>query len=220
MEKEKEKNNKRKRNQGSNLNKATTNPARGSSTISTPGPSTSSMPGPSTSPAPGPSTSSTPGPSTSTRRRSKHPEVISLSDSQTTEASDNDSSPWTDSKNIVQTKQKCPYCTAMYEKRQHLIKHITMTCLANPDSKANKEAGKFRCVDCGRNYTHAKSLRYHQRHECKQTVTCPDCGKSMRGTYITERHKQNHCVKKRRTKKIKQEDSPDELFIDDSSIEF
>ncbi|XP_029661792.1 zinc finger and BTB domain-containing protein 17-like isoform X1 [Formica exsecta] len=166
-----------------------------------------------------PSTSITPRPSMSTDiRHSKVSEVISLSDS---ENSDNEgSSPWTNSKNIVQQKPKCPHCGIKYERRHHLVKHITMTCMSNPDSKANKEAGKFRCVDCGRNYGQAKSLRYHQKHECQQVITCPDCHRTMRGTYITERHKQNHCVKKQRSKKIKQEDSPDELFIDDSSIEF
>ncbi|XP_070149640.1 modifier of mdg4 isoform X1 [Polyergus mexicanus] len=173
-----------------------------------------------TSIAPRPSTSITPRPSTSTDiRRSKVSEVISLSDS---ENSDNEgSSPWTNSKNVQQKPQcsQCPHCGIKYERRHHLIKHITMTCISNPDSKANKEAGKFRCVDCGRNYKQAKALRYHQRHECQQMITCPDCHRTMRGTFITERHKQNHCVKKR-SKKIKQEDSPDELFIDDSSIEF
>lgn len=164
-------------------------------------------------------TSTAPGPSTSTDRgRSKVSEVISLSDSQN-ESSDNDSSsPWTNLKTI--NKPKCPYCGIMYEKRHHLIKHVTSTCVLNPDSKANKEAGKFRCVDCGRNYAQAKSLRYHQRHECQQMITCPDCGKTMRGTYITERHKQQYCVKKQRKKIKQEEDSPDELFIDDSSIEF
>lgn len=175
-----------------------------------------------TSITPRPSTSISPRPATSTDTR--HPKVsavISLSDS---ENSDNDgSSPWTNSKNIVRQKAKCPYCGIMYEARHHLIKHITTTCLSNPDSKTNKEAGKFRCSECGRNYGQAKALRYHQKHECQQVVTCPDCHKTMRGTYITERHKQNHCVNKQRNKKIKQEDtpdSPDELFIDDSSIEF
>lgn len=158
-----------------------------------------------------------PGPSTSTDRgHPKVSEVISLSDSQN-ESDNESSSPWTNLKNVK--KPKCPYCGIMYEKRHHLIKHVTSTCLLNPDSKANKEAGKFRCVDCGRNYAQAKALRYHQKHECQQMITCPDCGRTMRGTYITERHKQQHCVKKPR-KKIKQEDSPDELFIDDSSIDF
>lgn len=163
------------------------------------------------------------GPSTSTGgERSNVSEVISLSDSQTESSDDSDSLPWMNLKNIK--KPKCPYCGIKYEKRHHLIKHITMTCLMNPDSKANKEAGKFRCQDCGRNYGKGKALRYHQKHECQKWITCPDCGKTMRGTFITERHKQNHCVNRQLPKiqytKIKQEDSSDELFIDESSIEF
>lgn len=174
---------------------------------------------------PGPATldPATPGPSTSTGGgNSKVSEVIFLSDSQNESSDDDSSSPWTNSKNIK--KPKCSYCGVKYEKRHHLIKHVASTCLMNPNSKANKEAGKFRCEDCGRNYAKMKSLRWHQKHECQQSITCPDCGKTMRGTYITERHKQKYCVNKLRPRiqhmKIKQEDSPDELFIDESSIEF
>ncbi|EFN68050.1 Zinc finger protein 316 [Camponotus floridanus] len=182
------------------------------------------MPDPATlDPAtPGPAT---PGPSTSIGgRSSKVSEVISLSDSQNENSDDNsddNSSPWMNLKNIK--KPKCPYCGVKYERRRHLIKHITSTCLMNPDSKANKEAGRFRCHGCGRNYGKDKALRYHQKHECQKWITCPDCGKTMVGTFITERHKQKHCVNKPHPRiqhtKIKQEDSSDEIFIDESSGE-
>lgn len=156
------------------------------------------------------------------KRHSKRPEIISVSDSQTTEGSDSEcSSPWTNSKDVakLRKKHKCPHCDATFYQRHHLIHHIMTTCLGNPDSKTNKDAaGKFKC-DCGRSYKYAKSLRYHQKHECNKTIQCPDCGKVMQGTFITERHKQRYCVNKRRKiENIKKEDSPDELFIDDSSI--
>lgn len=164
-------------------------------------------------------------PTTSTARNlaninQKLPEIISVSDSQNSDVSDNESViPWTDSKNVVKLKKKykCPHCDITYNQRHHLIHHIMTTCLVNPESKTNKEAGKFRCIQCGRNYSRVKNLRYHQRHECNQTVTCPDCGKTMQGTIITERHKQNYCVKKR---KIKQECESIELFLDDSTVDY
>jgi len=153
------------------------------------------------------------------RERYKCSDVL-LVDSQTSDSEN--SSPWTNLMDVTKfRKYKCPHCGITCDKRHHLIQHITTTCLLNPDSKTNKEAGKFKCIDCGRCYTHAKSLRYHQRHECKKTITCPDCGKTMQGTFITERHKQKYCVNKRRKiETIKQEVSPDELFIDESSIDY
>lgn len=168
-------------------------------------------------------------PSTSTaqvgigRECSKRLEIISLSDS-TTEVSDNEgSSPWTNLNDVSKLKQKykCSYCDKTFEYRHILVHHMKTTCLLNPDSKTNKETGKYKCFGCGRNYKVSKTLRYHQKHECNRQVTCSDCGTTMLGTVITERHKQKYCVKKQRTvkrEKIKQE-SPDELFIDDSSID-
>ncbi|XP_071565658.1 uncharacterized protein [Temnothorax nylanderi] len=185
-------------------------------------------------------------PSTSTARESvifveepsNHPEIISLYDSQITDndnenigsdneniGSDNESSPsWTNSKDVakLRKKHKCPYCDVVFESRHNLVHHIMTTCLLNPDSKTNKAACMFPCKDCGRNYSKLKSLRYHQNHECKKTVKCPDCGKIMQGSFITARHKMKHCVNKsyattRKTEK--QEESADELFIDDSSMD-
>lgn len=156
------------------------------------------------------------------RERSKRLEIISISDS--TEISDNEgSSPWTNLNDVSKLKQKykCSYCDKTFEHRHILVQHVKTTCLVNPDSKTNKKTGKYKCFECGRTYKVSKTLRYHQKHECNRQVTCPDCGTTMLGTVITERHKQKYCVKKQRTvkpEKIKQE-SPDELFIDDSSID-
>lgn len=166
-------------------------------------------------------TTSTARNSTNTNQKYSKPEIISVSDSQNSDVSDNENATsWTDSKNVVKLKKKykCPHCDITYDQRHHLIHHIMTTCLVNPDSKTNKESGKFKCMTCGRNYSYVKNLRYHQRHECNQTVTCPDCGKTMQGTFITERHKQNYCVKKRR-RNVKQE-SMNELFLDDSTIDY
>ncbi|XP_071634114.1 uncharacterized protein [Temnothorax longispinosus] len=181
-------------------------------------------------------------PSTSTAQESvvfvekptKHFEIISLNDSQTdndnenigSDNEDNESSPssWTNSKDVakLRKKHKCPYCDAVYESRANLVYHIMTTCLCNPDSKTNKTAN-FKCKQCGRNYSYLKNLRYHQKHECKKTVKCPDCGKVMQGSFIPERHKMRHCVNHKSyaaTRKTeKQEESPDELFIDDSSMD-
>jgi predicted RNA-binding Zn-ribbon protein involved in translation (DUF1610 family) len=144
-------------------------------------------------------------------------EVISVGSSHT-EDSETEVS-WTNAKDVANMKNhKCPFCGTAFIYRSHLVKHVTTTCVSNPDSKNNKETGRYKCDDCGRSYKHAKNLRHHQKHECQQKVTCPDCGKTMLGTYVTERHKQNHCIKRRRNRK-KKEASPDELFLDDSSLE-
>jgi len=144
-------------------------------------------------------------------------EVISVGSSHT-EDSETEIS-WTNAKDVASMKNhKCPFCGTAFIYRSHLVKHVTTTCVSNPDSKNNKETGRYKCDDCGRSYKHAKNLRHHQKHECQQKVTCPDCGKTMLGTYVTERHKQNHCIKRRRNRK-KKEASPDELFLDDSSLE-
>lgn len=163
------------------------------------------------------------GPSTSTginQKHSKQNELISIIDSQTTEASDSeDSSPWTNTKDAkLRMRFSCPHCSNTFSKRCHLVMHIEKTCLGNPNSKANKEAGRFKCTQCGRTYKEAKCLRYHRKHECQRTETCPDCGVTVRG-FITERHKQN-CTKKRRKTVTKQKNEPqEELFVDDSSID-
>lgn len=141
------------------------------------------------------------------------------------EDSEDNSSSWMDVKNVAKEKkvQKCAYCSTVFESRKALVMHVAITCILNPDSKNNKETGKHRCLDCGRSYKEVKCLRHHQKHECKQTVTCPNCGKSMKGSYVPERHKQNYCVKRRqstrRNLKVIKKESPDELYVDDSSNE-
>ncbi|XP_020290046.1 transcription factor GAGA-like isoform X2 [Pseudomyrmex gracilis] len=138
--------------------------------------------------------------------------VISLNGS-----SDNESTAWT-AKNDNPT-YLCSYCNELFFSYRILKRHVSETCLSNPNSRTNNlSAGRYKCHDCGRNYKHEKNLRYHQKHECKQTVTCPDCGRTMQGTYITERHKRNYCVSKQwRKKETKLE--PLELFSEDSSME-
>lgn len=156
------------------------------------------------------------------RERSKRLEIICISDS-ANEVSDNENSlPWTNLHDVPKLKQKykCSYCDKAFEKRNILVLHVRTTCLVNPDSKINKETSKYKC-GCGRSYKESKTLRYHQKHECNRKITCEYCGVTMIGTSIPERHKQK-CVNKQRTiitEKIKQE-SPDELFIDDSSIDY
>jgi len=154
-------------------------------------------------------------------KKSTDYEVISVGSSTHSEESEAEV-PWINAKDIASIKacHKCPYCSVTFIYRKHLVKHVTTTCISNPDSKNNKETGRYKCGDCGRSYKQAKNLRHHQKHECQQKVTCPDCGKTMLGTHVTERHKQNHCIKRRRmVRKKKRESSPDELFLDDSSLE-
>ncbi|XP_011160455.1 longitudinals lacking protein, isoforms H/M/V isoform X6 [Solenopsis invicta] len=117
---------------------------------------------------------------------------------------DDDSSlPWTNSEDAkIKAKYKCPFCGNSFDKRHLLSQHLSCTCLKNPNSRTNKEAGKFRCITCGRNFSQSKFLKYHQTHECQKTITCPDCGKTMKGSSITKRHKENYCVSKRWKNKV------------------
>lgn len=172
-----------------------------------------------------------PEPSTSGAIRNKnatnHADVVFVNDSDSTDASDNENVPtWTNSKAVARNRKvpshKCPYCSSLFEYRCSLTRHITTTCMSNPDSKSNKDAGSYRCSGCGRRYAHFKSLRFHQNHECQQRVTCPDCNTTMIGSVVPERHKLNHCVNRKRAGfRVKEEGklSPDELFIDDTSDE-
>ncbi|EFN84247.1 Zinc finger protein 263 [Harpegnathos saltator] len=152
-------------------------------------------------------------------------EVVALT-SDSTDTSDNESSPWTNSKNVARERKaqnhKCPHCNDCFEYRNNLMRHITTNCMSNPQSRARKEAGLYRCEVCGRCYSQSKGLRYHQRHECQKTVQCPDCFTTMKGSVITDRHKRDHCVNKRRDFKAKRElakTDEDELFVNDSSDE-
>lgn len=148
-------------------------------------------------------------------------DVLSISDSQI-EDSDCESSVWTDSKDVEKLRQKhnCPYCDASFDRRHNLTRHLLTTCVGNPNSKTNKEFGKYKC-NCGRNFTYLKGLTYHKKHECNKMVTCPDCGRTMKGAFITDRHKQNHCVKNKRRKTTNtKKESLNELFGEESSIDF
>lgn len=180
---------------------------------------------------PKPSTSNTksskqsPKPSTSTAQPEQasvlkeNNDVVSLISDSSTEASDNET--WTNSKDVARSLKtrtyKCQYCDATFQQRCNLTMHITRNCMSNPHSKARTAAGLYRC-NCGRNFKEVKLLRYHQKHECQKTVTCPQCFVVLKGSYVPERHKLHHCVNKRRNTKLKHEE--DELFINDTSDEF
>ncbi|XP_036145734.1 zinc finger and BTB domain-containing protein 18-like [Monomorium pharaonis] len=168
-----------------------------------------------------PTTSTAQNPSTSIgKQRFRYPKIISVDDSQSSD--DENSLPWTNwEKAKLDMKIKCPYCNMGFEKRHILGIHISTTCLLNPDSKTNKQAGRFRCEVCGRSYKEIKFLRHHVKNECQKSITCPDCGRTLQGSYIPERHKENFCVNKRgrSRKQIKKEHSPEEVFDDQSSLE-
>lgn len=151
-------------------------------------------------------------PSTSTAQSSSMVvEEILVNDS-SSQTSDSESSlPWTDSKDVkLLCSYKCHFCGISYMKCSVLKHHIVTTCLLNPNSRTNRESGKFRCLDCGRNYKEMKFLRFHQKHECQQKITCSDCGTTFIGSVVPDRHKKNYCVKKQR--RTKKENSPTELY--------
>lgn len=134
---------------------------------------------------------------------------------------DSSSPLWIDSKTAAKEfsrRYKCAFCGDTFEYRHNLTHHMTETCLKNANSNTNKTAGKFKCYECGRQYGQAKSLRYHERHECRQTVTCQKCFKVFRGAHVPERHKQFHCVDKLQNKKVKKE-VMEELWADCSGTE-
>ena len=153
-------------------------------------------------------------PSTSTAQSSTKVLEIVINDS-SPQTSDNESSvSWTDSKNVELNLYKCQYCGISYKKRHILRHHIVSTCLLNPNSRTMREAGLFKCLECGRNYKELKFLRFHQKHECQKKVTCPDCGITLIGSVVPERHKRNHCKIKKQPK-LKTKDSQSEIFEDD-----
>lgn len=153
-------------------------------------------------------------PSTSTAQSSSRVLEIVINDS-SPQSSDNENSvPWTDSKNVELNLYKCQYCGISYKKCSILKHHIMTTCLLNPNSRTMKEAGLFKCLECGRNYKELKSLRFHQKHECQKKVTCPDCGVTFIGSVVSERHKKNFCKIKKQSR-LKIEEPQSELFEDD-----
>ncbi|XP_011706702.1 PREDICTED: transcriptional regulator ATRX-like [Wasmannia auropunctata] len=184
------------------------------------------------------------GPSTSTARHSssdlvsvdsKHSEkAICITDSQITKASDKKEnsppcSPWTNSKNVAKFKMNtktlfaCPHCGVPFSSKHCVAHHVNKTCLSNPYSRTNREAGRHQCQQCGRNYGKEKSLRHHQKHECNQRVTCEKCGSTFQGTIVPVRHRKKCGIDQNSSKiekMMKKENTRDEPFEDDSSIDF
>lgn len=162
-------------------------------------------------------------PSTSAGRTDSKQLLITISSS---EDSQTDSTPWVSAGEDTKSKpvHKCPHCHEVYASERHVVRHIKTMCIVNPESEANKVAHRYRCLSCSRTFKELKSLRYHERNECQQSATCPDCGQTFKGSYVPQRHSKKYCKKVRskvisRKQNIKQEVSSEELFIDDSSAE-
>ncbi|XP_026830787.1 protein jim lovell isoform X3 [Ooceraea biroi] len=160
------------------------NIVQGSSTNIDQAPSTHTKQAPSTSTGQSTSTNTAHVDLTSVDNES---EIVNILDNSShTEDSEAEASvPWVNAKSVASRKlsYKCPYCGSTFDQRLNLVRHVSITCVSNPESKNNKQTGKHKCEDCGRCYKEAKSLRHHQKHECKQMVTCTDCGTVMRGNY-------------------------------------
>ncbi|XP_014475050.1 PREDICTED: modifier of mdg4 isoform X1 [Dinoponera quadriceps] len=152
-------------------------------------------------------------PSTST----KQTEIISLSDS--TDASDNENS-WMNSKDVARNQKaqihKCQFCSDLFEHRGSLVRHMTITCLSNPQSKANINRGTelmkvtvytYRCKRCNLDFSTEQSLRQHrsQHHGARErarpnarwnvetilsfpTYNCPHCDVSYTKPGNLKRH--------------------------------
>ncbi|XP_011702599.1 PREDICTED: uncharacterized protein LOC105458765 [Wasmannia auropunctata] len=125
---------------------------------------------------------------------SKHSQkTICITDDQTTEASDEENSPpWTNSKSIEKFKMNMKILT-------------------------NKEAGRHQCLQCGRSYGKEKNFRYHQKHECNQTVMCKKCGSTFQGTIVLRRHRMKCGMNLNSSKvgKMKKEKTYTMEFFDD-----